>query len=152
MLGRSPLRRPRRPADPRQPRAAAGDVRGPGTFAALASDPEAAGDAARAAIELSVAAYRRHGPLLRAIAELAPGDPRIAAGYAAFRTSLRRARRRGAQGWRARRSLADPDETAIALVRLNESYLLDASGETRACRTRPRSRRLPRSGTRLSGG
>ena len=96
-------------------------------LAELASDTEGAGNAARAAIELSVAAYRRHGPLLRAIAEAAPGDPRIAEGYAAFRARYDALVAEALRA-HARRSLADPDETAIALVRLNESYLLDAFG------------------------
>jgi AcrR family transcriptional regulator len=96
-------------------------------LAELASGPEAAGDAARAAIELSVDAYRRHGPLLRAIAEAAPSDPRIAEGYAAFRARYD-ALAADALRAHARRPLANPEETAIALVRLNESYLLDAFG------------------------
>ena len=39
----------------------------------------------RAAIEPAVAAYRRHGPLLRALTEAAAGDPQIAAGQARIR-------------------------------------------------------------------
>ena len=96
-------------------------------LAELASGPEAAGEAARAAIELSVAAYRQHGPLLRAIAEAAPSDPRIAEGYAAFRARYDALVAEALRA-HARRPLANPDETAIALVRLNESYLLDAFG------------------------
>jgi AcrR family transcriptional regulator len=96
-------------------------------LAELARGPDAAGEAARAAIELSVAAYRSHGPLLRAIAEAAPSDPRIAEGYAAFRARYDELVAEALAN-HARRPLANPAETAVALNRLNESYLLDAFG------------------------
>ncbi len=84
----------------------------------------------RAAIEPAVAAYRRHGPLLRALTEAAAGDPQIAAGQA---------RIRGRFDGLVARSLSDllqpgaPPSTDVAeiaraLNRMNESYLLDAFG------------------------
>jgi AcrR family transcriptional regulator len=85
----------------------------------------------RAAIEAAVDVYRRHGPLLRAIAEAAAtGDEQIAAGQRAMlerfdglvedvlRTSPRL----------ARRSAEEIAETARALNLLNVNYLLDAFG------------------------
>jgi TetR/AcrR family transcriptional regulator, ethionamide resistance regulator len=93
----------------------------------LEGGPEAIGTAARAAIELSVAVYRRHGPLLRAVAEAAPSDPRIAEGYARFRARFDELLAEVLRN-HARRPLADPAETAVALNRLNEGYLLDAFG------------------------
>ena len=85
----------------------------------------------RAALEPAVDVYRRHGPLLRAIAEAAAsGDEQIAAGQAAMLErfdalvfdvlqATPRFRRRPA------RELA---ETARALNLLNMNYLLDAYG------------------------
>jgi AcrR family transcriptional regulator len=88
-------------------------------------------DIVRAAIEPAVAVYRRHGPLLRAIAEAAAsGDEQIAAGQQAMlerfdeivadvlRTSPRL----------ADRSAEDIAETARALNLMNVNYLLDAFG------------------------
>ena len=46
---------------------------------AVGPDP----DAVRAAIELPVAVYRRHGPLLRALSEAAAADPLVARGQRA---------------------------------------------------------------------
>src|SRR3954467_2590648 len=85
----------------------------------------------RAAIEAAVDVYRRHGPLLRAIAEAAAtGDEQIASGQRAMlerfdglvedvlRTSPRL----------ARRSAEEIPEPARALNLLNVNYLLDAFG------------------------
>jgi len=85
----------------------------------------------QAAIEAAVDVYRRHGPLLRGIAEAAAtGDEQIAAGQRAMlerfdglvedvlRTSPRLADR-------SREEIA---ETARALNLLNVNYLLDAFG------------------------
>ncbi len=84
----------------------------------------------RAAIEPAVAVYRRHGPLMRALADAAAGDPQIAAGQARIRRRFDEL---------VARSLSDlleigstPPagvvEIARALNRMNESYLLDAFG------------------------
>jgi AcrR family transcriptional regulator len=85
-----------------------------------------AADVVREAIEHAVAAYRRHGPLLRAIAEAAASDPEVAAGQNAMRRQFdglveQALRERGAR-------FANLAETARALNRLNEAYLLDAFG------------------------
>jgi AcrR family transcriptional regulator len=81
----------------------------------------------RAAFEPAVSVYRRHGPLLRAIAEAAAGDEQIAAGQEATR---RRFDELAEAALRA--SAANPPahlaETAHALNLMNESYLRDAFG------------------------
>jgi TetR/AcrR family transcriptional regulator, ethionamide resistance regulator len=84
----------------------------------------------RKAIELPVAVYGRHGPLLRAVAEAAAADPGLTPAQAAIRLrfdelvadALRRSDATGEDGF------ADVMETAHALNLLNESYLLDAFG------------------------
>jgi AcrR family transcriptional regulator len=86
--------------------------------------------AVRAAIEPAAAAYSRHGPLLRALAEAAAGDSEIAAAQEAVR---RRFDELVARSLRelpevAENPPADLDETARALNLLNTSYLLDAFG------------------------
>jgi TetR/AcrR family transcriptional regulator, ethionamide resistance regulator len=87
-------------------------------------------DVVRAAIEPAVAAYRRHGPLLRALAEAAAGDPQIAAGQARIRRRFDGLVARSLTDLLELGSTppADVDETARALNRMNESYLLDAFG------------------------
>ncbi len=87
-------------------------------------------DVVREAIEPAVEVYRRHGPLLRAIAEAAAGDEQIAPGQREMRgrfDDLVASALRGLAG------AGDPPpvdvaETAHALNLLNESYLLDAFG------------------------
>ena len=98
---------------------------------ALAPSPPGTGrEAIQAAIAAAVAVYRRHGPLLRAVAEAAAGDPQVAAGRAAL---LRRFDELVARSL-AELAPTDADppanraETARALNLLNESYLLDAFG------------------------
>lgn len=84
----------------------------------------------REAIQLPVAVYSRHGPLLRAVSEAAASDALVAARQAPLRErfdglveeALRRA------GEQTGHPPADPAESARALNRLNESYLLDAFG------------------------
>lgn len=87
-------------------------------------------DVIREAIESGVSVYRRHGPLLRAIAEASASDPEVAAGHRALRRrfdglaeeALRsRARGDGAQP-------ADLAEVAHALVLMGEAYMVDAFG------------------------
>jgi len=84
----------------------------------------------RAAIEPAVAVYRRHGPLLRAIAEAAASEERIAEGQEAMR---RRFDELVEDALREMPALADNPpadlaETARALNLMNESYLRDAFG------------------------
>jgi AcrR family transcriptional regulator len=87
-------------------------------------------DVVRAAIEPAVAVYRRHGPLLRAIAEAAASEERIAEGQEAMR---RRFDELVEEALSAMPSVdahppADLAETAHALNLMNESYLRDAFG------------------------
>ena len=87
-------------------------------------------EAVRAAIEPAVAVYRRHGPLLRTLAEGAAADTEVAAGQARIR------RRFDGLVARAISDLlglgseppADVAELARVLNLMNESYLLDAFG------------------------
>jgi AcrR family transcriptional regulator len=88
--------------------------------------PESVRDALRAA----AAVYRRHGPVLRAVAEAAADDERVAAGQAEVRRRFDElvipiVREVTAE---TRRPVADVAETARALNLLNENYLLDSFG------------------------
>ncbi len=84
----------------------------------------------RDALAAAVVVYRRHGPVLRAVAEATADDKRIAEGQDEIRRrfdelvalSLRDAVAAGAS------PVADYDETARALNLLNENYLRDAFG------------------------
>jgi AcrR family transcriptional regulator len=83
-------------------------------------------DVVRRVAEQAVAAFERHGPLLRAVREAAASDPEVAAGYSAMRRQFdglveQALRERGAR-------VDDVAETARALNLLNEAYLLDAFG------------------------
>jgi AcrR family transcriptional regulator len=78
------------------------------------------------AVKRAVAVYRSHGPLLRAVVEAAASDSEVAAGHNAMRRQFdglveQALRERGGR-------FADVAETARALNRLNEAYLLDAFG------------------------
>jgi AcrR family transcriptional regulator len=82
------------------------------------------------ALEPAVEVYRRHGPLLRAVAEAAASDEELARGQAAMRrrfTELNRRYLSDAQG-RGAAALADVSETAEAMTVMSEAYLLDAFG------------------------
>ena len=87
-------------------------------------------DTIRRAIEIPVGVYRRHGPLLRAVAEAAASDELVAPGQEELRArfdalvadALRAIEDRGGA------TFADVDETARALNLLNTAYLLDAFG------------------------
>ena len=80
----------------------------------------------REALAAAVGVYRRHGPVLRAVAEAAIDDERIAAGQDAIR---RRFDELVASALRDSASaVTDPDETARALNLLNENYLREAFG------------------------
>jgi TetR/AcrR family transcriptional regulator, ethionamide resistance regulator len=87
-------------------------------------------DVIRAAIEPAVAVYERHGPLLRAIAEAAASEERIADGQGAMRARFHELVEEAlaALPGVAANPPADLAETARALNLMNESYLLDAFG------------------------
>ena len=87
-------------------------------------------EAIRAAIELPVRVYHRHGPLLRAISEAAGADAEVERGQAAL---LRRFDELCATALRNAEAelgprFADVEQSALALNRLNESYLLEVFG------------------------
>lgn len=81
-------------------------------------------------LEPAVAVYRRHGPLLRAVAEAASSDPDLARGHAAMRRRFSELNRRylGEAQERGAFGLADVAETAEAMTVMNDAYLLDAFG------------------------
>lgn len=87
-------------------------------------------EAVRAAIEPAVAVYSRHGPLLSALNQAAPGDPRIEEGQARIRARFDEL----VATWlatlprHADRPREEIAELARALNLLNTSYLLDAFG------------------------
>lgn len=87
-------------------------------------------DPVRRVIEIPVAVYHRHGPLLRAVLEAAAADQLVAAGQEPLRRRFDQlaedALRAVAAG--GGRQFSDVAETARALNLLNESYLLDAFG------------------------
>jgi AcrR family transcriptional regulator len=90
---------------------------------------EADGDL-RSALEGVAAVYVEHGPVLQALADASGSDARV---EKAYRTLVRgfiesTARRIRAEQATGRAADVDPDETARALVWLNESYLRDALG------------------------
>lgn len=92
--------------------------------------PDEDPDAVRRALQAAVDVYHRHGPLLRGIAEAAAGDAEIARGYTAMRKRFDDLAEQSLRGVAdlAQTSPADLAETARALNRMNESYLLDAFG------------------------
>jgi TetR/AcrR family transcriptional regulator, ethionamide resistance regulator len=89
-------------------------------------DPKSVHDAMAAAVEI----YSRHGPLLRAVAEAATVDPEVDARRAELRRlfdtlveeMIRRAIAAGAS------PPPDPAESARAMNRLLEGYLMDSFG------------------------
>jgi len=87
-------------------------------------------DVVRQTIEPAVAVYQRHGPLLRAIAEAAADDERVAAGQEAMRQRFDELLADALREMPhiAAHPPADIAETARALNLLNTSYLLDAFG------------------------
>lgn len=87
-------------------------------------------EAVQAAIEPCVAFYERHGPLLRALAEAAATDERIAAGQEAMRSRFDRLVAESLAELPQLAAVPRPelDEIAHALNLLNVSYLLDAFG------------------------
>jgi AcrR family transcriptional regulator len=87
-------------------------------------------EAVRQALEVPVAVYRRHGPLLRAVLEAAAADQLVAAGQERLRRQFDALVVDALQAMTAEggREFADVAETARALNLLNETYLLDAFG------------------------
>lgn len=84
----------------------------------------------RAALEGVAAVYVEHGPVLRALADASGSDATVEAAYRALvqgfiDATARRIRAEQASG---RAVDTDADETARALVWLNESYLREALG------------------------
>ena len=103
--------------------------------AMAAGNPGATPDPARAreSIEVAVAVYVRHGPMLRALIEAGAADPVVDARLAPLRErfdALGEAALRQA-GEATGNLFEDPAESARALNRLNEGYLLDAFGRGR---------------------
>lgn len=88
---------------------------------------------ARAALEGLVSVYLRHGPVLRALADAAGADAQVEEAYralvqdfiAATARHIREEQARGRIG-----PLIDVDETARALIWLDERYLSEALGRT----------------------
>ena len=92
--------------------------------------PDEVPDAVRRALRAAVDVYQRHGPLLRAVAEAAAGDEQIAQGQAEMRRRFDDFAEQSLRGFAGlgHTPLADVAQTARALNRMNESYLLDAFG------------------------
>ena len=87
-------------------------------------------EAIRRAIEVPVDVYRRHGPVLRAVAEAAAADELVAPGQAELRRRFDElvVEALNAASARTGARFDDVEETAHALNLLNERYLLDAFG------------------------
>ena len=83
-------------------------------------------DAVRQAVELPVAVYRRHGPVLRAVAEAAAADPSLTPNQEMIRRSFDELVADALRN--SGRTFNDVSETARALNLLNEGYLLSAFG------------------------
>jgi AcrR family transcriptional regulator len=86
----------------------------------------------RSALEGVAAVYIEHGPVLRALADASGSDATVENAYRSLvgefiDATARRIRVEQSSG---RIAKIDPDETARALVWLNESYLRDALGRT----------------------
>jgi TetR/AcrR family transcriptional regulator, ethionamide resistance regulator len=88
---------------------------------------------ARAALEGLVSVYARHGPVLRALADAAGSDEQVEHAYRAFvqefiDATARHIREEQAAGRIG--ELPDVDETARALIWMEERYITDALGHT----------------------
>jgi AcrR family transcriptional regulator len=94
--------------------------------ARVGPDPEAV----RESIGVTVSIYRRHGPLLRALSEAAAGDPLVEARQAELRGRfdglVEEMIHRGIEAGAS--PPPDPAESARALNRLIEGYLLESFG------------------------
>jgi TetR/AcrR family transcriptional regulator, ethionamide resistance regulator len=82
------------------------------------------------ALEGVAAVYVEHGPVLRALADASGSDPTVENAYRALVQGFIEATARRIRAEQATGRIADidPDQTARALVWLNESYLRDALG------------------------
>lgn len=89
-----------------------------------------ASDGLRTALEGVAAVYVEHGTVLRALADASGSDATVEAAYRALVQGFidAAARRIRAEQAAGRAAGIEPDETARALVWLNESYLRDALG------------------------
>lgn len=94
------------------------------------SNPERGAEAVRAGIRLPVSVYRRHGPVLRAVAEAVAANQLVAAEQASVRARFDElvAARLELMVEPGTPSPADFAETAHALNLMNETYLLEAFG------------------------
>jgi TetR/AcrR family transcriptional regulator, ethionamide resistance regulator len=86
----------------------------------------------RSALDGVAAVYVEHGPVLRALADASGSDARVETAYRALVQGFidATARRIRAEQAAGRAADVDPDETARALVWLNESYLREALGRS----------------------
>jgi AcrR family transcriptional regulator len=84
----------------------------------------------RAALEGVAAVYVEHGPVLRALADASGSDATVEKAYRTLVQGFIEATAHRIRAEQATGHIADidPDETARALVWLNESYLRDALG------------------------
>jgi TetR/AcrR family transcriptional regulator, ethionamide resistance regulator len=84
----------------------------------------------RSALEGVASVYLEHGPVLRALADASGSDPTVEQTYRALVQGFIEATARRIRAEQATGRIADidADETARALVWLNESYLRDALG------------------------
>jgi AcrR family transcriptional regulator len=86
----------------------------------------------RTALEGVAAVYVQHGPVLRALSDASGSDATVESAYRALVQDFVDATARRIRAEQATGGVPgiDPDETARALVWLNESYLRDALGRT----------------------
>ncbi len=85
----------------------------------------------RAALAGVTHVYVTHGPVLRAVVDAAPADARVESAYRALVQSFIDATAEHIRSEQATGSIAaiiDADETARALILLNERYLIEAFG------------------------
>ncbi|HEY1357947.1 MAG TPA: TetR/AcrR family transcriptional regulator [Thermoleophilaceae bacterium] len=92
------------------------------------AEPGDASEAVRRALEAGVEVYRVHGPLLRAVREAAAVDEQVAQGYAEMLRRFDDLAEQALRRFASDADLADVAETARALNRMNESYLVDTFG------------------------
>ena len=91
------------------------------------------GDDFRAALEGLASVYLRLGPVMRALADAAGADARVEAAYRELVEQFIEATAGHIRAEQARgriRDLVDVDQTARALIWMNERYLLDSFGSS----------------------